>query len=466
MGVAMKHAEQSESVARPRAGLTDARLRSLKPAAKPFKVSDALGLFALVEPSGAILWRVKYRFAGRERLLALGAYRSARGGGVGVTLSEARERRDEARKLLRAGVDPVEHKRDAQAEAQRRASNTFETLARRWIEKNAAAWSESHGERVRAFLGAELFPKIGARPIDAITAAELLAALEPIEERGALETARKTRQYAGQVFDFASRLGLVVGNPAHALRRAMKRSQPQRYRFLTVAELGPFVVKLATYGNASTATALRLAMLCAVRPGEIRGARWQEFDLNAKGGALWRIPAARMKGRKDHLVPLSRQAVEALRAHAAEHGSEPGALLFRSTVSREAPISENTLAFAIRRLGFDATAHGFRHTFSSTMNERGYRADVIERCLAHEGADRIRATYNRAELMPERRDCLQQWADFIDACEREARDGAAPSVELASRVKRVHRQPVEVNPDRAPRQPKQPRTSTPRAAAD
>lgn len=429
---------------RRRAGLTDAAARNAKPGPKPYKLADALGMYLLVQPSGAKLWRVKYRHGGREKLLALGAYLSARGGGVDVSLAEAREARDAARKLLRAGIDPMDHRRQNAADAERRASNTFELVALRWIEKNEAAWSPAHGERVRKFLRAELFPKIGARPVDSITAAELLTALEAIEKRGALETARKTRQYASQVFDFAQRTLGTIGNPAHALRGATMRAQSQRYKFLSAADLGPFMVALDRYGNSATAAGLRLALLCACRPGEVRGARWQEFDLRAKGGALWRIPAERMKGRKDHLVPLSRQAVAALQAHAAEVGSEPGALLFRSTGSSAAPISENTLGFAVRRMGFDATAHGFRHTFSSIMNERGFRADVIERCLAHEGADKIRATYNRAELMPERRDCLQQWADFLDEAQRaeSARVTAAPGQTGAppgQRVKRVHR---------------------------
>jgi integrase len=421
-----------------RKGLTDADCRNAKPAARPYKLGDSLGLFLLVKPNGAKLWRLKYRHAGREKLLAIGAYTSARAGAVDVTLREARERRDEARNLLRDSIDPSAAKRDRAAEAKRSADNTFGAVAAEWVAKNADAWAPATTERARGYL-AGIAPKIGARPVDQISAAELFAALAPIEKRGALETLHKTRALASQVFDYAARTRGLLGNPAASLKGALKRREQQRYRFLSRADLGPFLVKLGEYSGRPTAIALRLQLLCATRPGELRAARWHEFDLAAKGGPIWRIPAGRMKSRREHVVPLPRQAVELLRELAGLVGSEPGALLFRSSRSSEQPISENTLAFAIRRLGFGATAHGARHTFSTIANEEHLaRPETIERALAH-ATPGVAGRYNTADYLAERRALMQRWADMLDSIE-----GAATGSSLrapAQPIKRVTQQP-------------------------
>lgn len=430
----------SGAESRQRPGLSDAACRAAEPRAKPWKLYDAGGLYLLIQPSGARLWRLKYRFAGKERLLAIGAYRSARGGRIEVTLAEARQRRDEARRLLRDGLDPMEHKRGRIAEAVRRAESSFERVALEWISKNEARWSAAHADKVRSFL-AELYGRIGARPVDSITAPDLLAALAPIEQRGALETLRKTRQLAGQVFDYAQRTRGTIGNPAAALRGALQRATQQRYKFLARGELGAFVSKARAYGNAATSIALRLQLLTAARPGEVRAARWQEFDLRAKGGPVWRIPAERMKSRRDHVVPLSRQAVGLLRELANLQGSEPGALLFPSTVGASQPISENTLGFAIRRLGFAATAHGARHTFSTIANEDHLaRPEVIEAALAH-AVPGTAGRYNTAEYVAERRELLQRWADLLDSLETAKSDDAQGDAVAPQRIKRVHRAP-------------------------
>lgn len=432
-------ASAAEGVRSPgRKGLTDAACRNAKPGPRPFKVYDSLGLFLLVQPTGAKLWRMKYRHAGREKLLAIGAYLGARGGSIDVSLAEARERRDEARRLLRDGIDPVEHKRGQHAEAVRRAASSFETVAREWIDKNRSAWSAAHVERVESFLG-ELYPRIGARPVDSITAPDLLAALSPIEQRGALETLRKTRQLAGQVFDYAQRTRGTIGNPAAALRGALQRAPQQRYKFLARSELGAFTAKARAYGNAATSIALRLQLLTAARPGEVRAARWREFDLRAKGGPVWRLSAKRMKSRREHVVPLSRQAVALLRELANLQGSEPDALLFPSTAGASQPISENTLSFAIRRLGFAATAHGARHSFSTVANEEHFaRPEVIEAALAH-AVPGTAGRYNTAEYLAERRELLQKWADLLDSLEIAERAGPkAGQAKPAQRVKRVH----------------------------
>jgi integrase len=381
---------------------------------------------------------LKFRHAGREKALAIGCYVAARGGAVDVSLREARERRDDARELLRRGIDPSAAKREREAAAKRAADDSFEAVAREWIEKSEGAWSAAHAERARSFLG-ELYPRIGTRPIASLSAADLLAALAPIEKRGALETLHKTRQLAAQVFDYAGRTRGMLGNPGRSLKGALKRREQQRYKFLSRADLGPFLVKLAEYANPATAIALRLQLICATRPGELRAARWQEFDLEAKGGPVWRIPAERMKARREHAVPLPRQAVALLRELAGLQGSEPGALAFRSTKSSEQPISENTLAFAIRRLGFAATAHGARHSFSTIANEDHLaRPETIERALAH-ATPGVAGRYNTAEYLGERRDLLQRWADLLDTLESAARASSLRAAQPAARIKRVQR---------------------------
>lgn len=435
LGVFMKEPQREIHSSPRRGGLTDAAVRNAKPAERPYKLTDALGLYLLVQPSGAKLWRMKYRYAGRERLLALGAYVSARGGGVDVTLAEARDRRDAARVLLRDGIDPMQHRRETRIDAKRRAANTFAAVSEEWIAKNAGAWSPVHAERVRKFLRCELYPKLGNRPIDSIAAPELLAALEAIEARGALETAKKTRQYASAVFDFAQRTRGTIGNPAHALRGALTRRPPKRYAFLAEQDLGSFLVKLDAYGNRRTALALKLQLLTATRPGETRYARWREFDLKRR---LWHLPAERMKSRQPHTVPLSSEAMAVLRELANLGDTHPDALLFPSLVSSQQPISENTLNAALRRMGLAAVSHGARHAFSTVCNSRQLgRPDAIEAALAHRQAG-VRGVYNAADYLEERRELMQRWADFLVAQERAARSKsqhAKPTAQRAASIR-------------------------------
>jgi integrase len=408
-----------------RRALSDAACRAAQPRDKPYKLSDAGGLFLFVAPSGSKLWRLKYRHAGREKLLSLGPY-SAPGGG-GLSLKEARARRDQAKAQLRDGIDPSTAKREAKADAVRAADNTLRAVAEEWQAKQAGAWSESHRERVRTFLERDVFPQLGARPVAAVTAPELLRLIEAIEARGALETARKVRQFLSQALRYAMRTRPEVqSNPADALRGALTRRTSKPYRHLTAEQLGPFLLKLRGYRSATTAAAIRLQLLAACRPGELRGARWQEFDLGTPGAELWTVPAERMKGRKRHLVPLSRQAAATLRELAAITRTAPDALLFRGLNDPREPMSDATMRAALDRLGADTTAHGFRHLFSTMANEQLLApADVIERCLAHEPADRVRAAYNRAEHLDARRALLQSWADLLDSTEAEAKAGAA-----------------------------------------
>lgn len=408
--------------------------RNAKPAARPYKLTDGLGLYLLVKPNGSKLWRFRYRFDGQERLLAFGAYVKATAGVVDVPLAEARRRRDEARALLRQGIDPVEHRREQQREADRRRASTFAAVAEEWIAKNLPAWSASHAHRVQKFLRNEIYPAFGDRPIDSINAVDVLAALERTAERGAAEVAKKTRQYVAAVFAYAQRTRGTSNNPALALRGALPRQPQRHYEFVAEADLGRFMLALDAYGNRRTALLLQLQLLTAVRPGEARLARWGEFDLSR---GVWQIPAERMKTRQPHTVPLSTAAVATLEelAALAEDGPQPDALLFRGLVSRSKPVTENAMNAAIRRMGFRAVAHGARHAFSTVCNEHGLaRPDVIEAALAHK-IPGVRGIYNNAQYMRERAELMERWAQFLLDRKREAVAALARSQSRADNVR-------------------------------
>lgn len=385
--------------------LTEATIRAAKPIDKPRKLWDVDGLFLLVSTSGAKLWRLKYRIHGREKLLALGQYPV-------VSLKSARERQLEARRQVSAGIDP-----SAKRQAERRGqANTFKAVALEWLELQRKSLTEASFEKSRWLLEDLLFPSIGARPIDTITSADLLTPLRKIESRGKHETAHRAKQKAGQVFRYAVSTDRASGDPTSGLRGALAPvSVKHRAAITTPQRIGELLRALDGYdGQPSTCTALRLAPLLFVRPGELRAARWEEFQLDA-AEPLWRIPAVRMKMRLEHLVPLPRQAVSLLRDLQPITG--PAGLVFPSLTSGARPISENTLNSALRRLGYsndEMTAHGFRAMASTVLNEQGYPPDIIELQLAHKERNQVRAAYNRATRLPERRKMMQAWADYLD----------------------------------------------------
>jgi len=383
--------------------LTDTAVRNAKPAAKPFKLADGGGMFLLVTPNGARYWRMKYRIDGREKLLALGVYPD-------VPLKLARERRDEARKLLANGVDP-----SAQRQAAKVATaDTFEAVAREWIAKYSPSWSPVHADNILRRISRNLFPWIGARPIGAITAPELLRVLRRIEERGALETAHRAHQNAGQVFRYAVATGRAERDPSGDLRGALPPVNSKRMASIVdPVRIGELLRAIDGYsGTFAVRCALRLAPMTFVRPGELRKAAWSEIDLDA---AEWRIPAARMKMREEHVVPLATQAVAILRDLHPLTGSH--AFLFPSARTSDRPMSENTVNAALRRLGYtgeEIVGHGFRAMASTRLNEMGWPSDPIERQLAHAERNKVRAAYNRAQHMPERVKMMQAWADYLD----------------------------------------------------
>lgn len=385
--------------------LTDAAVRNAKPQAKPFKLADGGGLYLEVLPTGGKSWRMKYRHNGQEKRLTFGLWPA-------VTLKQARQRRDEARSLVAAGICPSAARKEERAEAQANAL-TFETVAREWLAKISPTWVPSHADKMTRRFEVELFPWLGARPIREITAAELLAVIRRIEERGAKDTARRMMQSAGQVFRYAVACGMAERDVSADLRGALQPRQVKHHASFTdpkdVARLLRFIDNYT--GSFVVRCALKLAPLVFVRPGELRKAEWSEIDLDK---AEWRIPAERMKMKEQHIVPLSRQAVAILRDLHSLTGS--GKYVFPGR-GKAFYMSENTLNAALRFMGFEKsemTSHGFRSMASTLLNEQGWSPDVIERQLAHGERDTVRAAYNFAQYLPERRKMMQAWADHLD----------------------------------------------------
>ncbi len=385
--------------------LSDAKVRNAKPQAKPYKITDGEGMFLLVTPSGSKYWRLKYHFAGREKLLALGVYPE-------VSLGDARERRTQARKAIAAGNDPGEVKREAKRLAVLQTENAFETVAREWYEQRKHEWKPSSTKTILKRLERHIFPKLGKRPIATITAPDILSMLRVIEGSGTLDTAQRVMQMCGQVFMYAIATGRAERNPVPDLRGALKTPVTQHHAYLKAADLPEFLKKLEAYDGAlQTKLALRFLLLTYVRTIELRGAEWPEIDFDK---AEWRIPAGRMKMKELHIVPLSRQAVAVLRELQKHTGNRQ--YLFPNQHNPVSFMSENTMLYALYRMGYHSrtTGHGFRSTASTILNENGFMPDVIERQLAHCERNKVRAAYNHAQYLPERRKMMQWWADYID----------------------------------------------------
>ena len=385
--------------------LSEVSLRAVKPSDKPFKVYDERGLYLQVFPAGGRLWRLKYRVAGREKLLALGSYPD-------VGLKRAREKRDEARKQIADGIDPSAKRRAEKAAT----ANTFEAIGREWIELQRKRLGEKTYARNLRFLEQFLFPGVGRHPISAIRAQELLAVLKRIEERGFHETAHRVRSISGNVFRYAIATGRAERDISTDLRGALAPVVTKNRAAITdPVRIGELLRAIQVYrGQPVTQAALKLAPLTFVRPGELRGAEWSEFNLDAKLPE-WRIPAARMKMDEEHVVPLSHQAVAVLRE--IEPLTRGGRFVFPSLRGAHRPISENTVNVALRTLGYsgdDMTGHGFRAMASTCLNEQGFPPDVIELQLAHAERNEVRAAYNRASRMADRRKMMQAWADYLD----------------------------------------------------
>jgi integrase len=386
--------------------LTDTTIRNAKPGAKPIKIFDANGLFLLLGPTGSRWWRFKYRIEKKEKLLSFGTYPE-------ISLKTAREMRDEARKLLAIGIDPSEHRKAQKLSKTEGAANSFEIIAREWFAKFSPNWVESHSSKIIKRLENDIFPWLGARPIAEISAPELLIALRRIESRGAIETAHRAQQNCSQVFRYAVATGRAQRDPTVDLRGALPPVKGKHHASITEPKaIGALLRAINGYeGSIITKCALGLAPLLFVRPGELRKAEWSEINFEL---AEWRIPAERMKMREQHIVPLSIQALSILKELFPLTGS--GRYVFPGARTNGRPMSENTVNAGLRRLGYgsnDMTGHGFRSMASTLLNEQGWNRDAIERQLAHAERNSVRAAYNYAEHLPERRKMMQSWADFL-----------------------------------------------------
>ena len=384
--------------------LTDAKLRSLT---TPGKHADGHGLYLEVTPAGGRYWRLKYRHGGKEKRLSFGVYPE-------VSLKAARERQTEARAALARGDDPAAVKREAEARALADAKVTFEAVAREWLGHQSGRWIADTLDTIRKSLEADVFPKIGARPMSQIRPREVMAIIKGIEGRGAGETAGRVLQRVKAVFRYAVVHERIESNPMLDLKPSelLKPRQVRHRAALGDKDLPAFLAMLEAYeGDPTTKAALRLLMLTAVRPGELRGARWAEIDTEA---AEWRIPAERMKMKAPHVVPLSAAALAVLADMRPISGG--GELVFPSPFYPGKPLSENTLNSALARMGYkgEHTAHGFRALFSTVANECGHDGDVIERQLAHVERNDVRAAYHRATYLDERARLMQWWADYLE----------------------------------------------------
>ena len=387
--------------------LTDPKVRQAKPGDKPYKLFDGGGLFLLVQPGGSKLWRLKYRFGGKEKLFAIGSYDK------GVSLKKAREERDKARDQLVDGIDPGVAKKEEKHAEMDQAENTFKAIALNWAETYGSRWTESHRERVVDSLEADVFPALGDIAVKEITPPMVLEVIRAVESRGALDVASRILQRTSAVFRYANQTGRATYNPAADMQGVLKTRKVEHRSAISQAELPDFLKKLDSYsGDPITKLALRLIVLTFVRTGELRGARWEEFDVDQEE---WRVPAERMKIRSAHIVFLSPQAlavIEELRPLTGQFD-----MLFPSQRDQRKPISENTLLYALYRLGYHkrATVHGFRALASTILNETGFRPDVIERQLAHVERNKVRAAYHRSEYLEERQKMMDWWGTYIES---------------------------------------------------
>ncbi|WP_020187773.1 integrase arm-type DNA-binding domain-containing protein [Methylopila sp. 73B] len=391
--------------------LTDVQIRKAKAAEKPYKLNDGAGLHLYVSTAGGKSWRYRYEVGGKEKLLTIGSYPD-------VSLAEARDARAAARAAVKAGRDPSAEKREVAAAAEPVAnpSETFEVIAREWHTLNAGRWTETHASDVLVSLERDVFPDLGEKALPEIGAPTLLTTLRKIEARGAKETARRVRQRVSAVFGFAIASGRATHDPAAQVEKAMA-PLPKKGRQPAVTDLDEARQVLrdadATPAHPVTKLALRILALTALRPGELRGAAWGELRLEGDD-PQWVVPGPRMKMKVEHVVPLSMQAVEALKVLRSQTGR--GAFLFPNDRHVSKPMSENAIGYLLNRAGYHGrhVPHGWRAAFSTIMNER-FKADrqIIDLMLAHAPKDKVEKAYNRAEHMDRRRELAQIWADLL-----------------------------------------------------
>ncbi len=385
--------------------LNHTKIINAKPTEKAYKLADEKGLFLFITPKGGMYWRMKYRFGGKEKLLALGVYPD-------VSLAKARDKRDDARKLLADDIDPGEHRKVMKQVESDRSANSFEVIAREWFVKYSSNWVKSHSDKIIQRFERDIFPWIGNKPITDVTPPVLLSVIRRIEERGALETAHRALSNCGQVFRYAIATGRAERDSSQDLKGALPPVKTKHFAAQTDPKrFGELLRTFEDYqGSLIVRCALRLAPLIFVRPGELRHAKWEDIDFDA---AQWSYIVT--KTETPHIVPLATQAIAILKELNPLTGN--GIFVFPSARSDARPMSDNAILAALRRLGIskeEATGHGFRATARTLLDEvLGVRPDLIEHQLAHAVRDPNGRAYNRTAHLQERRKMMQQWADYL-----------------------------------------------------
>lgn len=382
--------------------LTELAIKSLKPKSKLYRVTDSGGLCLEVTPSGSKLWR--YYFRGKAQMLALGKYPA-------LTLAEARKKRDAARELANTGKNPTHEKKIQRLRKVHEWDNTFEKIARRWLELKGEGRNERYNLQSLARMEKHVFPLIGDLPLADITIPDVVEVVETIGKGGSIEIANRMKQAINQTFRYATQRGLCTHNPASDLRDILPSHVETHHACIPPKEFPKLYAAIESSPSGITQIAIKLIALTFVRTAELIGAKWEEFNFEKKE---WLIPASRMKMKRPHLVPLSDQALELLLTLQTITGNRP--FLFYSAASKNKHISNGTILMALRRMGYGGrmTGHGFRTLASTILHEKGYPSDVIEKQLAHEDKDKIRAAYNRAEYLPERKKMMQDYSDILD----------------------------------------------------
>lgn len=384
--------------------LTDREVKAFEPKEKQYKKSDGKGLYLLIHPNGSKYWRFKYKFNDKEKTLAIGVYPEC-------SLAKAREEAGLARQKLNSGIDPSFEKKIINLKSKYSIDDSFESIAKEWHENQKEAWTQKHSKVVLKRLERELFPLIGKKRISDVKTPELLLLLRAIESRGTIDLAKRVKQTCSQVFKYAIALGKAESDITTNLQGALKSQKRKHLSYLAENELPEFLKALSDFnGDRQTQIGLYLIILTFVRTNELRAAKWKEFDFE---NSIWKIPGERMKMREPHIVPLSKQAIDLfLELHSLNSYSQ---YIFPSRSNSQKHISENTLLYAVYRLGYHnrTTVHGFRSTASTILNEKGFKPDVIERQLAHCERNSVRASYNHAQYLEERKEMMQWWADYI-----------------------------------------------------
>lgn len=387
--------------------LTDIKIRTADAGDKPYKLYDDNGLYIIINKAGKY-FRYDYRFAEKRKTFAIGVYPE-------VSLKEARDKRDEARKLLAAGKDPMAEKKTKKLQLFADATNSFKAVAAEWHEKMKNKYSAEHADRKWHYLDKDVFPTFGNTPIKNITALELLALLNKIQARGAIDIAHRIKGYCGEVFRYGIHTGRCDRDPSQDLKGVLIPRKNKHMATITVPEkIGELLRAIDGYqGDFTTRCALKLAPYVMFRPGEIRRAEWSEISFERM---QWKIPADKMKMRKPHIIPLSNQVIDILKS--IEQVSGQGKYVFPSMVNKNNPMSENTLNAALRRMGFtkeEMTSHGFRGMASTLLHENGFQTNVIEAQLAHSERNKVKAAYNHAEYLAERTEMMTWWANHLDS---------------------------------------------------